>query len=150
MLSTDPSGLVRIDACNWKMLNTYRINADNLRVCNRIVFLSVPSAVLNLGEGAVSETFISVSWTRNPQSLQDKFQVRPYKYKSLIGLSSVHERNFFDFVTLADSGSEKVTVILTRLHNPNEVKIYEKSLSFETSVADPILFTNPLRTENNC
>ena len=40
-----------------------------------VLFFTVPSAVLNLSEGTVSEISITVSWSRNTQSLQDKFQV---------------------------------------------------------------------------
>ena len=57
--------------------NTRRkMTSQQSEILHSLVFiLSVPSAVLNLSEGTVSETSITVSWSRNPQSLQDKFQV---------------------------------------------------------------------------
>ena len=58
-------------------INTRRkMTSQQSEILHSLVFiLSVPSAVLNLSEGTVSETSIAVSWSRNPQSLQDKFQV---------------------------------------------------------------------------
>ena len=50
---------------------------------------SVPSAVLNLSEGTVSETSITVSWSRNPQSLQDKFQVSTHRKDTAQGKQGI-------------------------------------------------------------
>ena len=76
--------------------NTKRkMTSQQSKILHSLVFiLSVPSAVLNLSEGTVSETSINVSWSMNPPSLQDKFQVST----SWIYLISVQKRFFYDRV----------------------------------------------------
>ena len=56
-------------------MQIYQVKCASFAVHDRVIIVSVPSAVLNLSEGTVSETSITVTWSRNPQSLQDKFQV---------------------------------------------------------------------------
>ena len=81
-LSRDLFGLVRTPVLlSFFGKNVKRILSGkmlyHIQLMTGIIMLSVPSAVLNLSEGTVSETSIAVSWSRNPQSLQDKFQVSP-------------------------------------------------------------------------